>query len=203
MSSYSDLQQRVASDYINRSDFTNEIKRAILASIRFYERTRWRFNETATAIACSAGQAYIALPSNFLVKDYLQISASGGLMPLWQTDIQGILELRQTSATGIPTHYHIRQNRIELAIVPDSAYSIPLYYLKTLPELSADADTNSWTTGLHQDLICYHAAAEIWSNTLRNATEASRFKQLEAMALSQLGMEQMQFDHTGTKPTQF
>jgi hypothetical protein len=203
MSSYSDLQQRIAQDYLNRSNFTDQIKRAILAAIRFYERQRWRFNETSTAIACSAGQSFLALPSNYLAEDFLQISASGGLMPLLQTDLQGILELRQTSSTGIPTHYCIQQNRIEIAIVPDSAYSCPLYYIKTLTELSADSDTNAWTTGLHQDLIVHHATKLLWANTLRNTQEAVKHADLERLAMSQLSMEQMQFSHLGLKPTQF
>ena len=203
MSSYSDLQSRIADDYINRSDFTPQIKRAILAAIRHYERQRWRFNETSTAINSVANQSYLALPSNFLAHDYLQISAAGGLMPLIPTNFESILTLRQTSATGIPTHYTIQQNRIEIAIVPDSAYSCPLYYLKALPELSADADSNAWTTGLHQDLIVYHATKLIWANTLRNAAEASRFAQLEQMVMSRLDMEQMQFDHGKLTPTTF
>lgn len=203
MSSYSDLQQRIANDYLNRSDYTDQIKRAILAAIRHYERRRWRFNETATAIACSAGQSYLSLPSNYLAEDFLQISASGGLMPMLETDLQGILELRQTSSTGIPTHYCIHQNRIEIAIVPDSAYSCPLYYIKTLTELSADSDSNAWTQGLHQDLIVHHATKMLWANTIRNTAEATKHADLERLVESQLSMEQMQFSHTGIKPTQF
>lgn len=203
MSTYADLQQRIADDYINRSDFTNQVKRAILAAIRYYERLRWRFNETATAIATSAGQSYISLPSNFLVLDALQISAFGSLSPLEPTNLDGLLTLRLAGVTGVPTHFYLRQNRIEIAVAPDGIYSCPLYYIKTLPELSADTDSNAWTTNLHQDLIAYHAAKLIWSNTLRNANEAIRYAQLEQTTISQLSLEQMQFTHLGITPTAF
>jgi hypothetical protein len=203
MSTYADLQQRIAEDYLNRSDFTNQVKRAILSAIRYYERQRWRFNETATAIATIAGQSYLALPANFLVLDALQISAYGTLSPLLPTNLDGLLTLRFTVDTGVPTHFYMRQNRIEIAVVPDSAYSCPLYYLKTLPELSADTDSNSWTSNLHQDLIVYHATKLLWSNTLRNPNEASRYAQLEQLTMSQLSLEQLQFDHLGLTPTQF
>ncbi|HEX7766510.1 MAG TPA: hypothetical protein VF443_07330 [Nitrospira sp.] len=203
MSTYADIQQRIADDYINRSDFTNQIKRAILAAIRFYERRRWRFNETVTSIATVAGQNYIALPSNFLIFDALQISASGSLLPMDPIDLGGLLVMQNTSATGIPSHYNIRQNRIGIAVPPDSAYSCPLYYIKSLDALSADADSNAWTDGLYQDLIAYHAAKQIWANTLRNKQEALTYAALERDTLTQLSMDQMQFNHTGLKPTQF
>ena len=203
MSTYSDLVSRIASDYINRSDFTNEIKRAILASIRYYEVERWQFNETSTAITTTVNQGFVALPSNYLAVDYLQISAAGGLMRLLPTDLESVLTLKQTSSTGIPTHYCVHGGHIEIAIVPDSAYSCPLHYIKTLPELSADTDSNGWTNGLFQDVIAYHAAKEIWSNTLRNANEASRFAQLEQMAVSRLNLKRAQYEHTGIRPTYF
>jgi hypothetical protein len=203
MSTYSELQQRVATDYLNRGDFTDQVKRSIKAAIRHYERRRWRFNETSSAIACSAGQTFISLPSNFLVLDTLQITYAGSRSKLHPREFDFILEMNAASATGVPTDFALRSNRIELAVVPDSAYSCPLYYIKSLTELSADSDTNSWTTGAHEDLIVYHATKLMWANVLRNTEEAMKYGQLEALALNTLDGEYLQYSSQGITPTRF
>jgi hypothetical protein len=203
MSTYLDLQNRIAQDYLNRSDFTDQIKRAIQAAIRHYERRRWRFNETASTIAASAGQTFLTLPANFLTLDYLQISAFGSLTHLKQRTWAEVLEMRAGSSNGFPTDYCIYQDQIELALVPDSAYNCPLYYIKSLTELSADGDTNSWTNGVLQDLIVYNATKQLWGTVLRNTNEAIKFAHLEMTALQVLDMEQVQFRNVRLSHTDF
>lgn len=203
MSTYSELQQRIASDYLNRSDFGNEIKRAIKQAIRTYERRRWRFNETASSIACSAGQSFISLPSNFLALDYLQVRYSGVNTKLHQRDLSYILEMNAASSTGVPSDFALRANKIELAVIPNSAYSCSLYYLKSLSELSADTDTNSWTTGAHEDLIAYHATKLMWANVIRDPQKAVMFAQLEQTALNICDAEYVQYGSTDITPTSF
>lgn len=201
MSTYLELVQRVRDDYVNRSDFTAEVKRHILAAVRFYERRRWRFNQSSTAIACSAGQSFVALPGNFLTEDLFRIESQG--IDLLRRELPDIVQMRAFSATGIPTHYAIYGAKIELAVIPDSAYSANLYYLKTLSELSADTDTNGWTQGLAQDVIAYHAAKLMWANVIRNDAEAVKYAQLEADALSMLVSEHEQYVFTAITPTRF
>lgn len=203
MSTYLELQQRVSRDYLNRTDYDSEVKRSILQAVRHYERRRWRFNETSTALTTSAGQTFLTLPANFLVLDYLQVTQSGTRTQLEPDDLDSILEMRASSATGVPTNFTIYQNRIELFAIPDSAYSCPCYYIKTLSELSADADSNSWTTGAMQDVIAHHAAKLMWANLIRNEKEALKHHQLEQAALSTITSEFEQFALRSLKPTQF
>lgn len=203
MSTFLEVQQRIASDYLNRSDYGNEVKRSILAAIRYYERRRWRFNETASSIACSSGQTFVSLPANFLVLDHFRINATGGSYELHREDLADLLDMRADSSTGIPTHYTIQANKIELFAIPNSAYSCPLYYIKSLTELSADADTNAWTQGGMQDLIAYHATKLMWRNVIRNEKEAKLHSRLEATALMIVSAEMDQFNFTSLKPTRF
>ena len=203
MSTYLELQQRIASDYLNRTDYTNEVKRSILAAVRHYERRRWRFNETISDLAASAGQTFLTLPSNFLVLDRLEVVADGDRWSLNERSLDYIRDRQDTSATNAPTDYHLRSNRIELADVPDSAYSCPCYYIKTLSELSADADSNSWTTGAMQDVIVYHATKLMWANVIRNSQEAIKYAALEKESLSVITSENEQFSHAYIRPTQF
>lgn len=203
MSTYGEIQDRIANDYLNRTDFTSEVKRAILASVRFYERRRWRFNETATSVTTSAGQTFITLPTNFLVPYILKLTANGSVDELQRQDLNYILTMRDNASRGLPTDYTLYANRIELAVVPDSAYSCPVYYVKSLPELSASADSNGWTTGAMQDVIAYRASKLIWANTIRNDKEALKFAALEQEALVTVVEELQQFDIHSLKPTRF
>jgi len=74
--------------------------------------------------------------------------------------------VRAGRPTGIPTHYCYYNDRFELAATPDSAWACPLYYLKQLPELSADTDTNAWTT-FGENLIAHSAAMDLLIGILR------------------------------------
>lgn len=205
MSTYLELQQRVANDYLNRTDYGSEVKRSILAAVRFYERRRWRFNETVSALAASAGQTFLTLPSNFLILDRLEVEIDGGAQrySLNERQLDHILDMQDSSATDAPTDYTLRGNKIELGPIPASAYSCPCYYVKTLSELSADADSNSWTTGAMQDVIVYHATKLMWANVIRNTQEALKFNQLEMAALSVITSENEQFAHGYIRPTYF
>lgn len=203
MSTYLDLQQRIANDYLNRTDFGNEIKRAILAAVRYYERRRWRFNQTATALTTSAGQAFLSLPSDFLVLDSLQVTESGSRIRLEHVPLPELLDYRASSATGTPTHFTIYSDRIELFATPTTAQSCPLHYIHSLTELSADTDTNAWTNGVMQDVIVHCATKNLWASVLRNKDEALVHAELERTALLYATADFEQFNHGTIRSTEF
>lgn len=182
MSTFIEVVNRINDDFLNRP-FGAETRRAIKAAIRHYEYRRWEFNETSTALTTSAGQSYLSLPSNFLVLDDLRITINSEDLALNPADAQYIRDMNVTGVTSQPTDYTIYQNRIELALIPDSAYSCPVYYLHSLPALSADTDTNAWITGAMEDVIAYHAAKLMWATVIRNDKEALKFAGLEAGAV--------------------
>lgn len=203
MSTFQDIQDRVNNDYLNRDTFIEETKRAIKAAIRHYQYERRTFNETATAIACSSGQAYISLPSNLLVLDDLWITVNGIDLQLKRETPKTIRQLNSSVTTGQPTHYSIYQNRVNLFAVPDSAYAVNTYYLKELPELSAGADTNAWISGGWEDVIAFHAAKLMWANTIRNDREALKFGTLERSAYDVMQGQQAQLGSGRIIPTKF
>lgn len=203
MSTYLELQTRIATDYLNRTDFGDQVKRSIQQAIRFYERRRWRFNETSTALTTAASVGSLTLPANLLELDSLWITQSGNRYELIRTDQQDINEKNATSASSVPSHFTIYSDQIELAVLPDSAYTVTCYYLKSLSELSADSDTNSWTTGAMQDLVVYHATKLVWANVLRNRQEAQVFAELEQGVFMMVSSEHEQFQSLRLKPTSF
>lgn len=203
MSTFIEVQNRINGDFLNRN-FGAETRRAIQAAIRTHERTRWSFNETSTALATSASVGFVSLPSNFLVLDDLRITINSENLPLLKRDPQHIRNMRVSNQPSEPTHYAIYQRRLELALIPDSAYALQVYYIKSLPTLSADTDTNSWLDGAMEDVVAYHAAKLLWATVLRNDREAAKFAALERTALSTMLGHIEQYNTPGSiKPTSF
>lgn len=202
MSTYQQLQDRVNLDYLNRSDFVSETQRSIKAAIRKYERRRWWFNETSTALTTVASQDFLAFPADFFTLDLLQITYSGATVELSQRDYKWIQQANAVNTTGVPTDYAIYQNRINFFPTPDSAYSVPVSYLKKLDVLSAGADTTEWTSAV-EDVIVYHATKLMWATVLRNTENAATFQALEQEALVAATKENEQRLLTSIKPTRY
>lgn len=203
MSTFIEVQNRIENDFLNRA-FGAETKRAIKAAIRHFERRRWDFNETSTALTTSSGQSFVTLPDNFLVLDDLRIVLNGEYIPLIRREPQFIRDMNTAQVHDQPTDYAIYQKRIEMALIPDSAYSLPVYYIKSLPALSADADSNQWISGGMEDVIAYHAAKLMWGTVIRNDKEAGKYALLERDALVNMESYNEQRFTPGTlKPTPF
>lgn len=202
MSTFQQLQDRITGDYLNRTDLNSETQRAIQAAVRKYERKRFWFNETATSVACVASQSYVAVPSNFLELDLLQVTDSSANVELIEKDLKWIRRANTVPTHGIPTHFTIYQNRIELFPIPDSAYSLPIYYLHKYPALSAGSDTSEWTSAV-EDVIVYHATKLMWATVLRNSEQANIYQSLEQEALISILAEKEQRQLTSIKPTRF
>lgn len=203
MSTLLEVQNRINSDFLNR-DFGAETRRAVQAAIRHYERKRWTFNETSTALTTSAGQAFVTFPDNLLILDDIRITINGESIPLLPRDPQFVRDSNMNNTEGQPVFYALYQDRAELSLTPDSAYAVPVYYVKSLPELSADSDTNEWIQGGMQDVIAYHAAKLIWGVTIRNDAEAAKFQKLENDAVNNMeGFHEQRRTPNRLKPTQF
>jgi len=203
MSTYAEVQSRINGDYLNRTDLSAATQRSVLAAIRHYERERFRFNETATSIATSAGQTFAILPTNLLILDLLQITVSSADYELNYRDYDWIKRANVTRTRAEPTDYTIYQNRIELFPIPDAIYALPLSYVKRLPALSAASDTNAWISGEAEDVIVYHATKLMWATVLRNTEEAVKFEQLERAARMELFRARDQFPQHSIRATQF
>ena len=200
---FKNIQDRIRLDYLNRDDLIDETKRAIYASIRYYERERWPWNEAVSTLTAVASQSYISLPTDLLIFDSIQFTNSSADYALSRRNFDEIREMRVVRTTGPwPTDYAIYANRIELFPIPDSAYTLPCYYLKQLTALSADADTNKWLSAA-EDVIVYHATAIMWAAPLRNPEQAQVFGQLEVTALNKLRGYRNQNYNLGLRATKF
>jgi hypothetical protein len=204
MATFRDLVDRIALDYLDNVQVVPEIKRAIRNAIKCYEGRRWWFNTTATALACSAGAQALAVPSDFLALDRLEISYSGAVIPLRPTDFASIRAMNCVSATGQPTHYSYYADAFQLALVPDSAYPVQCYYLHSLPALSADGDSNAWTNEA-SNLIAHEATIELILGPLKNVEDRvlQRHMLMRSAALSEMNSRNDMRLVRGLRPTSF
>lgn len=183
MSTYTQLQARIADD-LNRTDLTTQIQQQILLAVDKYKNERTWFNETSATLASVVGQTYVAAPSDFLMADHLYITISGRNIEIWPAGLDEIIEFRP-STNNRPRKYCFYQNRFELDVPCDAIYSMPLYYQKQLATLSAGSDTNGWTTD-GEDLIVWHAEKILYATVIKDTEKANTAQQLENQALTDL-----------------
>lgn len=177
MPTYLEIQQRVTLDCLNRIDLIPEAKRAIQSMIRKYEKQRWWFNETSTAINATANQAYISVPADLLAPQELRVSLNNDRCQLRDLSYEDLQDQNDSSATGRPVWYCHFGEQFQLAPIPDSAYPITVTYLQKLSTLSADSDTNSFLSAM-EDCIVFGAASIVAAN-LGNVDVAVKYKMLE------------------------
>lgn len=204
MATLQTLVDRIQSDYLNKSNLSGECVRAIQAAIRHYERQRFPWNETATALACVSSLGTVAVPTDLMVLDLLQISAQGVLSDLTPRPFDYIKLMNVVPTYNTPTHFAIRGNNFNFAAIPDSAYPLTCYYLNKLPELTATSmtGTNDWLANA-EDLLVYHAAKLMWANVLRNDAEAMKMFALEKAAYVELSAYNDQRMHGRLRATRF
>lgn len=188
MATYKDLQDRIALDYLNRMTLVPEIKRAINNSIKLVEAQRFWFNEAQGTLTAVANQTYVSVPADFLSLDRLELTRGSADYALSEQPFDWVRDMNATRASGAPTHFAYYQDRFELAVRPDSAYLLPVYYLKSLPALSADSDSNAWTNEAG-NLIAHLACVELLSGVLQADDKAiKRHAAAAQLARSELDM---------------
>jgi len=189
VSTYVQIRNRIADDVRATStaaatDISSQIAQCVLLAIQHHKSERLWFNETTTTLVTVASQNYVTAPTDILLIDGLFLTISSRNTELIQKDLDFIIQYRPTT-NGRPRAYCYYQNRFELDRPADDIYSLPLYYVKELTALSADSDTNGWTTD-GEDLIVFHAEKKLYANVLKDAAKAATAAAQEMAALTQL-----------------
>ena len=184
---FKDMQDRINLDYLNRTDFTNETKRAIIRAIRHYERERFHFNQTATAINASTAGTAMSLPADFIALDMVTVSVNGvGGAPVVQRTMERIRYRQSDGTSGVPQECAMYAGGLYFWPKPSSAFPVTIAYTFKLTELSADTDTNDWCSAA-EDVIVFHATADMLANVIRGRPdEVAQYRDMEAVALASL-----------------
>jgi hypothetical protein len=179
MGTYLDLQTAIASD-LTRTDLTSQIKSAILDAVRHYETSRFYFNITrsmtfSTVIGQAAyGASDLAQIPDIIGIDALFLTDTGRPYELEKYEADEFEWLQSTSTgNGRPAAYTYIDSQILLWPAPVAVYTMRPHMHYKLTELSADGDTNAWTTDAEQLIRC-HAKLLLYSNLLEDADGMQR-----------------------------
>ncbi len=201
MSTFLEMQQRIADD-LDRSDLTTQIKKAINRAIKYYESVRFYFQETTGTFTTVANQNSYGtadgLPSTIKEIDYLQITiSSNNKYGLKQKPYQFLTDLDFGSFKGQPSFYAWYQSKIYLYPTPNSTWTVTASFKKSYAELSADSDTNDWTTEA-EDLIEARATWWIYKRVIKSKEDADEAKEDEMQALNCLIAKTEQLINSGS-----
>lgn len=188
MATYREMQDRINLDYLNRTDLASETKRAIIRAIKHYEKKRFWFNMTSTALAIGTASTTVAIPADFLALDFATVRDSSKDSIVVMRSFDRIAYKNQdTSGSGVPAEICYHRDTLNFTPKPSSATNLTVYYTHSLAVLSADSDTNAWTSAA-EDLIIHHATADMLANVLRvtDTAQVEAHKAWEAEALAQL-----------------
>jgi hypothetical protein len=186
MATFGEIKSRLADDF-NRSDLTSQIANEILRAIKHYERTRFWFNEAQATTTMVASQYNYSLPSDILFLDFVEVTVNSHRYKLCEITWEEYVDIWRngTSTTGAPDDYSTYADQIWVGPAPDSTYTMTVNYVKSLTTLSADADSNAWTT-YAEDLIASRAGKIIALRTIKSESDAATYAVLEREALNAL-----------------
>lgn len=193
MPTFREIQDRISLDYLNRTDLTSEVKRAVIRAVKHYEKRRFWFNMTATALAIGTASVTVAVPADFLALDFVTVRDSSLDSLVIQRSFDRVAYKNQAvnaagaAASGVTQEICYFRDALFFTPKPSSATTLTVYYTQALPTLSADADSNGWTSAA-EDVIVHHATADLLANVLRipDVAQIQAHKTWEQEALTAL-----------------
>ena len=190
MTDYATMRTRIADELANDGDITSaQINYAIQDTIKQYERRPWWFNQKTATFSTVDGQEYYSSSDLSDIPDIVQIIAAtvtNNLKgPLKPVDYLTIDDEQDGSVEGEPRVFAYFKENIRLYPIPDAVYTITLSYIYRLTALSADGDSNAWTTDA-EELIRSGAKRRIALNYLESEVVAARFAVMEREAFTEM-----------------
>ena len=159
ISSYSELKTAVA-NWLDRDDLTERVPEFIaLGEARINRRLRVRGIVQRMYTSLVSGQAYYALPSDFIECRNVQINSNPVNVLSYRTPEQLDTEYPNQTSTSTPKVFTIIGPEIQLAPTPSSTNTLEITYFQRLSPLSTGNPTN-WLTSNAPDLLLYGALIE-------------------------------------------
>lgn len=118
----------------------------------------FRKNQTGTL---TAGQKYLAVPSDYLSAFSLSVTANNTQTFLLQKDPEYLQEYNPTNAQGIPKYYGIFDvDNFILAPVPNNNYPVEIHYYHRPPSIVTTSPT--WLGDYAQEALFYGSLVEAY-----------------------------------------
>jgi len=156
--SYSDLQTTIAG-YLARTDLATQIPDFIrLAETRLRRDLRIRQMLKSVTTATVAADSTVELPSDFLeVRDFVVVG--NPVQPLSYFSPSAFNRNTRTWEIGKPNSYTVLANDFQLSPVPDTVYTVQLFYFAA-PTFLSDSNTSNVFLANTPDALLYGALLE-------------------------------------------
>lgn len=209
MATLATMKSRIASE-LARDDLTSQIASAISDAIAFHEVERFWFNQTRTITfdTVSSQVAYTSSDNQYIPYiirlDRLFFDETGQIYDLDRYEPQDFEFISNNSTTtGRPTAYTYTDSTIRIWPTPDAAYSMRAYAHYKLTSISADGDTNAWTTEA-EELIRTAAKLRIYLDVTKDYEAAAAMQAKIQPLIDRLSSETSSRLSTGRiTPTDF
>ena len=158
VTTYSELKTAVA-NYLARTDLTDQIADFIrFAELRLRREVRIRQILKSTTITATAGTSTVSIPSDFLeVRDFYV--NTNPVQSLTYSSPATFSRNSRTTESGKPLDYTILATTIQLAPIPDTAYTLNLLHYFTPTYLSDSNTSNEFLVNV-PDLLLYATLLE-------------------------------------------
>jgi hypothetical protein len=156
--SYSELQTTIAG-YLARSDLTTQIPDFIrLAELRLRRDLRIRQMLKSVTTSTVANDETVELPSDFLeVRDFVVVG--NPVRPLNYYSPSAFNRNTRTWEIGKPVDYTVLANDFQLAPIPDTVYTLKMFYFAA-PVFLSDSNTSNAFLANTPDALLYGALLE-------------------------------------------
>jgi hypothetical protein len=181
MPTFAQLKTRVSRKLIdpnNTAVSASDVGDAINDAIKYWKYSRFWFNETTATVTLNVSDQVVPnIPSDFLYEDqengfvilYDQITYT-----LTKKHPKEFDRISIQNATGLPSVYTWRNGVYTVYFQPNIAYTMNIYYIKDYVDLSADDDSNDFTTFADQ-LITYEAVGRLTGEDRQDSASGSEY----------------------------
>lgn len=193
MTTFVILRNRISDDVrsiatASSSDIASQISAEVLSAVAFYAREPFYFNTKTNTVSTVADQEYYSSSDLADIATLVKINAmavtlNGVKVPVKPMDFEIMDGWQNGAVKALPRYYAYYKQNLRLYPIPDAVYTLTLAYVYKLTALSADGDSNAWTTDA-EELIRARASRRLYENVVRNPERAliARTQEMEALA---------------------
>lgn len=182
-----EMQNDIADELVSESLTGEQVKKAIIRTIKRYEREEFWFARKQINFNTVPGQDYYGTAANAMIPGILKVfSMTVAEEPLRPCSIAQLAEAPDT--IGRPRNYTTDGTQLRLYPTPIDAETVQVFAWVKLPELEKESDTNAWLTE-GEELIRQGAKRRLCTDILNDEKMGVKFGALESEAYLSLKAE--------------
>ena len=185
MSTYLTMITRIE-DEIDDTAIRDQVKKAIVSAVAFYSSTKFYFNQKTFTFATVASQETYSVSDAADIETFIQVInsyvTSGGVRYTFKpVDYEELTDSQSGLHTGRPEAWAYFAQKFHVYPIPDAAYTATIAAHYKLTTLSADGDSNAWTT-YAEEMIRQRAKRIIAMDITKEPSDALAAQALEEAA---------------------